>query len=84
MNWLILKIIGQSEVNNIMTLLIKTITSVVKILTYIITSISACPNRLTTIPVIMSVSVSTFSTADILDAFLKVVLQHTPTLILYI
>jgi hypothetical protein len=82
MNWLILKIIGQSEVNNIMTLLIKTITSVVKILTYIITSISACPNRLTTIPVIMSVS--TFSTADILDAFLKVVLQHTPTLILYI
>jgi type III secretory pathway component EscU len=50
----ILKIICQSYANHIMTSLIKTITSVLKVLTYIITSIAA---GLDLILVIMSVSI---------------------------
>jgi hypothetical protein len=47
-----------------MMLLMKTITAVLNVLTYIITSITALPVRLTAILVIMSVS--TFNTNDIL------------------
>ena len=54
---LILKIIGQCDVKHIMMLPFKTITWVLKVLTYYtITSIAACPTRLTMILVIMSVS----------------------------
>jgi len=61
---MILKIIGQCDVKHIMTLLIKTITSVLKVSTHIITSLLACPVRLAAILAIMSVS--TFKTAVIL------------------
>jgi hypothetical protein len=57
---LILKIIGQCDIKHILTLLIKTIMSVLKISTYIITSVV----RLAAILAIMSVS--TFKTAVIL------------------
>ena len=61
---LILKIIGQCDVKHILTSQIKPITPVLKILTYIITSITAHPVKLATILVIMSVS--TFKTDIIL------------------
>jgi hypothetical protein len=63
---LILKIIGQCDVKHIMMLPFKTITWVLKVLTYYtITSIAACPTRLAMILVIMSVS--TFQTDIILQ-----------------
>jgi len=52
----ILKNIGKCDVKHIMTLPIKRITSVLKVLTYIITNIKAHPIRLSVIIVIMSVS----------------------------
>jgi hypothetical protein len=52
---MILKMIGQCGVICIMMLLVKTITSVLNVLTYIITSITACPFELDVILVIMSV-----------------------------
>jgi hypothetical protein len=58
------RFIGQSDVNHIMTSLIKTIMPVLKISTYFITRITACPVRLAAILAIMSVS--TFKTAVIL------------------
>ena len=60
----LLEIIYQRDITHIMTLPIKTITSVLKVLTHIITSITARPIRLVFILVIMSVS--TFKTAMIL------------------
>jgi len=47
-DWLIQKIIGQFDIKHIVKLLIKTTTSVVKILTYIITGIAAQSMRLVT------------------------------------
>ena len=61
---LILKIIGQCDFKHILTSLIITTTPVLKISTYIITSITARPVRLSVILAIMSVS--TFKTAVIL------------------
>ena len=61
---LILKINSQCDVKHISTSLIKTITPVLKILTYIITSIAAHPVGFAEIVVLMSVS--TFKTAVIL------------------
>jgi hypothetical protein len=61
---LILKIISQCAFKHILTSLIKTIMPVLKILTYIITSITARPVRLAEILAVMSVS--TFKTAVIL------------------
>jgi hypothetical protein len=61
---LILKINSQCDVKHILTSPIKTITSVLKILTYIITSITARPVGFAEIVVIMSVS--TFKTDVIL------------------
>jgi len=58
------KFIGQSDVKHIMTSQIKTITSVLKALTYIITNIPARPIGLAEILAIMSVS--TFKIAIIL------------------
>ena len=58
---LILKIIGQGDVKHIMTLLVKIITSVLNVSTYIITSITVGLIRLAAILSIMSVS--TFITA---------------------
>ena len=55
---LILKIIGQCDVKHIMTLVIKTIASVLKVRSYIIISITASPNAI--------MSVSTFTTDVIL------------------
>ena len=52
----ILKNIGKCDVKHIMTLPIKRITSVLKVLTYIITNIKAHPVGLSVIIVIMSVS----------------------------
>ena len=46
-HWLILKIINQCEVKRTVMLPIKTIMSVLKVLTYIITSITTRPIRLT-------------------------------------
>ena len=53
---LILKIIGQCDVKHILTSQIKTIMPILKISTYIITSITARPVRLASILAIMSVS----------------------------
>jgi hypothetical protein len=61
---LILKIIGQCDIKHTLTSPIKSITPVMKISTYIITSITARPVRLAVILVIMSVS--TFKTTVIL------------------
>ena len=61
---LILKNISQCEVKR-MTLPIKTVTSALKVKTYILTSIPASPIRFAAILEIMSVS--TFITAVILD-----------------
>ena len=66
---LILKIISQCGANHLLMLQIKTITSVLKVLTYIITSITACPISLTVILVIMSVS--TFRTDIILYRYIS-------------
>ena len=55
------EIISQRNVKHIMMLPIKTITSVLKVSTNIITSIAACSNRLSVI-----MSVSTFKNAVIL------------------
>lgn len=49
-------LVGQFDVKHIITLSIKATTSVLKVLTYIITSITAHPIRLTVILAIMSVS----------------------------
>jgi len=62
---LILKIIGQYDIRHILTSPIKTITPVLKILTYIITSITAPHVGLAAILAIM-LDVSTFKTAIIL------------------
>ena len=56
-----MKIIGQRDVKHIMTLLVKIITSVLNVSTYIITSITVGLIRLAAILSIMSVS--TFITA---------------------
>jgi len=64
---LILKIISQCDVKHIFMSLIKTITPVMKISTYIITCITARPVGLAVILVIMSVS--TFKTAIILHIY---------------
>ena len=56
--------IGQCNGKHIMTLSIKTITSLLKAFTYIMTGITGHPIRLTAILAIMSVS--TFTTANIL------------------
>jgi len=64
MNWLKLKIIGQCDVKHIIMSPIKTITLVLKVSTYIITSITAHPIRLAEILVTMYVS--TFKTAVII------------------
>jgi hypothetical protein len=56
-----LKIIGQRDVKHIMTLMVKIITSVLNVSTYIITSITVGLIRLAAILSIMSVS--TFITA---------------------
>ena len=61
---LILKIVGQCDIKHTLTSPIKSITPVMKISTYIITSITARPVRLAVILVIMSVS--TFKTTVIL------------------
>ena len=61
---LILKIIGQCDFKHTLTSPIKSIMPVMKISTYIITSITARPVRLAAILVIMSVS--TFKTTVIL------------------
>ena len=60
----ILPISGQCDVERIMMLSINTISSVVKVLTYIFISIKVHPIGLTTILAIMSVS--SFTTDDIL------------------
>ena len=65
---LILNIIGQCDVKHIMTFPIKTITLVVKVSTYIITSMAPHPTILTAILVVMSVS--TFKLDIILNIFL--------------
>ena len=54
---LILEIIGQGDGKHILASTIKTITPVLKILTYIITSITASPVGLAAILSIMSVSI---------------------------
>ena len=61
---LTLNIFGQCNVKHILTSPIKTVTPVLKILTYIITSITAGPVELAAILAIMSVS--TLKTAIIL------------------
>lgn len=66
-NWLILKIISQCDSKHIIVLLIKTIMWVLKVSTYIIPSIAACPIGLATVLMIMSVS--TFKTAFTLYIF---------------
>jgi hypothetical protein len=55
---LILKIISQRDIKCILTFPIKTIATVLKVLTYIITSITACPIGLAARLAIMSVSTS--------------------------
>ena len=62
---LTLKIICQCDINYNMTLQVKTVMLVLKISTYIITSIPACPMGLTAI--VAMISVSTFVTAIILS-----------------
>jgi hypothetical protein len=64
----IMKIIGQCDIKHVLTSLIKTTTPVLKISTYIITSITACPVELAVILAIMSVS--TFKTAVILYIYI--------------
>jgi hypothetical protein len=71
---LILKIISQCDIKHILMSLIKTIMSDLKILTYIITSFTACPVRLAAILAIMSVS--TLKTAIILYLLMKVHKVH--------
>jgi hypothetical protein len=88
---LILKIIGQCDVKHILMSLIKTITSVLKISAYIITSITLRPIGLVAILVIMSFS--SFKTAIILyliqcgkklihkQPLLATIAQHKPPLL---
>ena len=52
---LILKIMWQCDVKCIKTLHIKTITSVLKVFIYIISSITGCPIELTVMQAIMSI-----------------------------
>ena len=71
-NWLILKIISHCDVKHILTSSIKTITPILKVLTYVITSITARSVGHAAILTIMSVS--TFKTAVILyiaDKFIE-------------
>ena len=73
-----LKIIGQVDVKHIRLLPIKTMRDVLKVLTNNITSITAHPNELAAILMIMSVS--TFTTADILYIYSndkKSIYSHT-------
>jgi hypothetical protein len=65
---MMLKIIGQSDVNDIMPLQMKTMTTVLKILTSTISSITALLIGLAVILAIMSVS--TFKT-DVIQYLLK-------------
>ena len=64
---MILKIIGQYDTKHIMMLLIKTITAVLNVSTYIITCITALPIGLAVVLAIMSVSI--FTTASILYVY---------------
>jgi hypothetical protein len=66
----ILKIIWHCDVKHIMMLPIKTMTAVMNVLTYIITSVTALPTRL---PVILAmISVPTFVTSVILYLFSQI------------
>jgi len=56
LQYLLNVLVGQFDVKHIITLSIKVTTSVLKVLTYIITSITARPIRLSVILAIMSVS----------------------------
>ena len=78
---LILKIIGQCDVIHIMTSLKKTIKSVVKISTYIITSITARNIGLPAILVI--ISVSTFITAVTLYIYISFTLRISVSIFYY-
>ena len=85
---LMLKIIVKCDVKHILMSPIETITPVLKISNYIITSITACPIGLTAILVIMSVStfrltailvimsVSTFKTDVILQMYIVNEIYH--------